>query len=253
MHPDCFTDADILQTEPLFLLRLLGGYYECFKDPQGARKTPLVGYAGKYKVEDGVTEEGIQKQYVGDVYANFAKAERKPRVVMTWAEMMKERLAVSKPTVVMGMPMGGIVSAFAWAYVLGCDFVFPEKKVQAVATKSQRELAILAMARHELRPGDRVLIGEDVCNNFATTSEAVRLVEEAKAVVSGISCWLNRSERRDWNGIPVNELVYRPMPEYRQEDSEVSTDVAQGNVIWKPKDEWDRLMSARALAESAVN
>lgn len=249
MRSDFLTEAVVRVSDPLVVLRHLDGYYECPKNIKGKRSGPLVGYAGRYDAGNGV-----MKQYVGDVYANFAKAERRPRVIMTWAQMMEERLALLKPTVVMGMPMGGIVSAFAWAYVLDCDFVFPEKKVLELATTTGREKAILTMARHELRPGDRVLIGEDVCNNFATTLQAVNLVVDARAEVVGISCWLNRSAyRTQWEaGIPLEALVDKTIPECKQEDSEVAADIAVGNVVWKPKDNWDRLMSAMNAAETTV-
>lgn len=61
--------------KPLELLKALGGYYLCPKDKEGNRKGPLVGYAGTYPTDQGT------KQYVGDIYANFALAEEHPMVM----------------------------------------------------------------------------------------------------------------------------------------------------------------------------
>src|SRR3989344_3735947 len=98
MHPDCLTEADIRQIDPLFLLRQFHGYYETRRNPAGTRLAPLVGYAGKYRASDGT-----MKQYVGDVYANFARAEEHPLVLTTWAGMMTARLLELKPTLILGM------------------------------------------------------------------------------------------------------------------------------------------------------
>ncbi len=53
--------------DPLALVERCGGYYKCPKDPSGKRLGPLVGYAGR---------DAQGRQFVGDEYFNFAKAER---------------------------------------------------------------------------------------------------------------------------------------------------------------------------------
>lgn len=55
------------EKNPLAVLKALDGYYECPKDTAGKRLGPLVGYAGR---------DNLGRQYVGDIYANFAVAER---------------------------------------------------------------------------------------------------------------------------------------------------------------------------------
>jgi len=236
-------DWDIAATEPLEALRLLGGYYECLKDPEGIRLGPLVGYAGKYDAPDGT-----KKQYVGDVYANFAKAEERPRVYASWADRIK--FNVPKVDVLLGMPMGGITVAFALQPVTNhtARFCFAEKQVISVATESLREQSRLALVRHELHAGDRVAIVEDVTNNFSTTAEAIELILEASAKPVAILSWLNRSATDLYQGhgitLPVVSLVWKPFPQYRQDDPEVVIDITAGNVILKPKNEWPLLMEA---------
>src|SRR3970040_2100331 len=110
-------DWEIAGTETLEALRLLGGYYECPKDPTGKRLGPLVGYAGKYEADDG-----SKRQYVGDIYANFAKAEERPRVYQSWADRMK--FDVPEVDVLLGMPMGGIAVAFALAPITSAEARF---------------------------------------------------------------------------------------------------------------------------------
>ncbi|MFH0830801.1 MAG: hypothetical protein V1895_01955 [Parcubacteria group bacterium] len=86
---------------------------------------------------------------------------------------------------------------------------------------------------------------EDVCNNFSTTTDAVQLIEKAGGRLVAVMCLLNRS-REEYFGyrtrdIPVLALEHKPMPQYRQDDPAVAEDIAAGNVVWKPKEEWQRL------------
>ncbi|MCX6784931.1 MAG: hypothetical protein NTV81_03280 [Candidatus Komeilibacteria bacterium] len=108
---------------------------------------------------------------------------------------------------------------------------------------------------NEVNPDDQVLIVEDVCNNFSTTEELIRLIEAGGAAVVGIVCFLNRSGQSSYRRpgsdveIPVFALEARHIQEYRQDDPEVAADIANGNIAWKPKEEWDRLM--KAMTDSA--
>jgi len=237
-----------IENEPLQILKLCGGYYECPKNSNGQRLGPLVGYAGKYNAPDGT-----KKQWVGDVYANFAKAEEYPHVMDHYAEGMEPQLSSVLPfiEVFCGAPIGG----YSFARALGMEYdrrvIFAEKKVTALATAEAREQSALAFIRHEVKAGDAVAIVEDVCNNFATTAELITLIEQAGGKAVAIVCILNRSltvyksyQTAGGLTLPVVWLVGRRIHEYTQDDLEVAEDVAAGNVVWKPKDEWPRLMAA---------
>ncbi|TAN58580.1 hypothetical protein EPN15_00535 [Patescibacteria group bacterium] len=229
---------------PLEILDLCDGYYSCPKDENGKRLGPMVGYAGRYETPDG------KKQWVGDIYANFSKAEEYPHVLKYFADQMREKLLpmLDEIDVFCGAPIGGY--AFSLMLGLACDrrVIKAEKKVIKTATAYEREKTNLVFGRHEVRECERVAIVEDVCNNFATTDQLIDLIEEAEGRAIAIICLLNRSLTIDhWYiskynaGIPVISLVRMPIPEYKQDDPVVARDIAAGNVIWKPKDEWDRL------------
>jgi adenine/guanine phosphoribosyltransferase-like PRPP-binding protein len=249
--PEGMSDHMIWDTEPLELLQKLGGYYECPKEESGKRLGPLVGYAGKYK-EDGFGENGKTFQYVGDVYANLSIAEQWTEIYHVWADKLKFSLGPLEATVVMGMPMGGIATAFAMIASTHTRFIFAEKQVTALATPLLREQSQLVLGRHELKRGDRVIIAEDVTNNFSTTNEAIQLIQALDAVPVGIASWLNRSgkdiyESAGW-ALPVLSLINKPFPQYRQDDPEVVADIAAGNVVLKPKFDWPRLEQAMRAA-----
>lgn len=244
--PALFTVADVLN--PLETLKKCGGYYECPKGEEGKRLGPLVGYAATYE-----TPDGTRKQWVGDVYVNFAKAEEHPRVLYFFAQQLHEQLTpfLDSLTAFCGAPLGGYGFSNMLGLVTDRRVIKAEKKVTVLATADSRERSDIIFARHELTRGDKVAIVEDVCNNFSTTQQLVSLVEQSGGTVTAIVCLLNRSLHvedvyvsSDDIEIPLISLVRLVIPEYRQDDPEVAEDITYGNVVWKPKNEWPRLMTA---------
>ncbi len=242
--------VEIVENDPLETLRRCGGFYRCPRDSSGKRLGPLVGYAGR--------DPATGKQLVGDVYANFARAEEFPHVLHSFAQQLGDKLALALKTggVFCGAPLGG----YSLANMLGlvCDrrVIKAEKKVTALATADSREKSATVFGRHEVKPGDKVIIVEDVCNNFSTTDQLIALIHTSGGYVAAITCLLNRSPfvsdsyTAGGKFIPVIALVSMPIPEYKQEDPEVADDIAAGNVVLKPKDEWPRLMAAMEAASS---
>lgn len=238
--------------EPRQILDLCGGFYECPKDANGKRLGPLVAYTAR-------DESGLQ--YVGDVYANFATVEQWPKILAT---AVASELAYLLPRYIghgarayCGAPEGGkTLSAVLVAdtnVFMGRN-IYPEKVVVTPKTPTSREVTRLEFTgRHEPHKGEQVVIVEDICNNFSTTAQLIEEIERFGAMVVAIACFLNRSPtvRKFFvlegtkRSIPVIALWNEPMAEYRQDDPEVVDDIRAGNVAWKPKPEWPRLMKAR--------
>lgn len=237
---------------PIEVLKALGGYYNCPKDNEtGKRLGPLVGYAGTY-----TGANSVQFAYVGDLYANFAKAEEWPLVMAKFGADLGKKLQTEllndiayspENLVIAGPEKGGFAIAEHLALYLGCRKAYIEKDIIAVKTLIAREQSKLAFKRHSVGEGDIVVITEDVSNNFSTTGKAIDLVQEAGAKVLCIATILNRSPHIDGvftykeNIHPVISLVRMKAAEYKQDDPEVMGDITSGNIVWKPKDAWDTL------------
>jgi len=88
------------------------------------------------------------------------------------------------------------------------------------------------------------MIVEDICNNFSTTEQLAKLIEQTGAKLIGIMCAFNRSGKTEWNGVPVICAQEVPAKQWRQEEPEVSQLIAAKNVVWKPKKEWPKLKAA---------
>lgn len=254
--------VEIAGDRHLETLRNCGGLYFCPKDAVGRRIGPLVGYAGKYKAPNGK-----MLQFVGDLYANFAKAEVHPHVLRFFArclsQKLDEQIGLEKINGVVGAPIGGYSLADAIGLAYPTDDVLiikAEKKVTAFATEELREQSKLVFARHGIEQGLNYVIVEDVCNNFSTTEELIALIRSFGGNVLAIACFLNRSlhvgntylygmeAQADPLEIPVISIVRFPSPEWKQDDPVVASDIAAGNVVLKPKgrEEWACLTKAMA-------
>ena len=235
--------------DPLDLLRGIGAFYEAPRDAAGRRAGPLVGYAGK---------DADGRQYVGDVYVNFARAESRPALLQVFARRLLALaraggLDLDGAAGFIGAPEGGKAFAYQLALDAGRRYIYPEKKVTRAASATARESSEMAFSRHEPENGERWFIVEDVCNNFSTTAKLVAQIEGFGATVAGILCFLNRSDivgdsyaPRPGQPIPVVALVRKPFGQFAQGDAAVAADVAKGDVVWSPKKDWPRLAAAMA-------
>lgn len=234
--------SGIIGEDSLVTLANCDGYYDCPLDKNRRPLGPLVGYAGQYEPD---------KHYVGFTYANYAKAEQYPFVINHFARQISIHILayLSEIDLFWGMPMGGLSFAFALASEYQKMFGFPEKEIIALKTQRQREESKLILKRHMVNPGLKVAIVEDVVNNLSTTNQAIDLIRQSGGIPTVIVCLLNRSLVVDdqFNAtcgisLPVIALARKKIPEYRQDDSLVAAEIDRGNIIWKPKDDWDRLV-----------
>jgi len=236
------------------VLRVLQGYYLCPKDTNGRRMGPLVAYTATYA-------QGFH--WVGDAYLNFAKIEHYPFFARHFAEQLA--LAIHKAgkevDVILGAPEGGKTVAEMTALALGARYVYPEKVVTKAKTPTSREESYWIWGRHDehIYPDERVAIGEDLMNNFATIKGQLEMVWGLKAHVVALIGWYNRSVNyrlfypfdECGNSVPIITLAGESLNQYRQDDPAVAADVAAGNVVMKPKHEWPRLEEAMRLHSGA--
>ena len=225
-----------------------GGYYECPQDRQGKRLGPLVAYAGTYNHEDR------ECHYIGDIYYNFALVEEHPNALDYFANNLGAQLAKYKITAVVGAPLGGLGLAQALSRILQCRFLYAEKEILEVARSGRKEKSRLIWGRHQVEAGDIVVIVEDVCNNFSTTEKLRELIINRSAKVVAVVCALNRSGHPDFVIIrpsfriitPVLSVIYKPLVQYRLEDTEVFAKTEKRDIVWNPKKEWRFLQEVMA-------
>jgi orotate phosphoribosyltransferase len=241
--------------QPLELLRALGGYYECPKTADGKRLGPLVAYAAKYPHSDG-----NMRNFVGDIYANFAILEQYPAILQHLTRILaSNNLSILMSAEVFAGPqMGGIATANMLAFIRGVQLCYVEKEVKKLGTDTEKEESEMKVLRHSFPEGSQVVIVEDVLNNFSTTKKTIKAVEDAGGRVIGITGLLNRSStiknEFDCEGkkIPVCALINMEIKQYEQNDPEVIADIEANNLVLSPKKEWAILKAAMENAKAVA-
>lgn len=232
----------IVPGDPLATLSNCGGYYKCPEDADGRLLGPLTPYAGKYEVGDGT-----QEHYVGKIYFNFARAEQQPKILKHYGQKLAEKIrqTFGDIDVLVGAPEGGKKLATATADALGCRGIFAEKVFIAPTDTASglRPYAKLVIKRHEIKYGDRVVIVEDVMNNFTTTEEMIKILLLAGASTVDLACFLNRSDAEIWKDHLIANILFIPTDQYRQDDPAIIEHVKAGGIIKDPKGNWDDLLA----------
>ena len=221
------------------ILKDCNALYESPKGADGKYLGPLVAYAG-------LDENG--KNFVGFHYVNIAQAEQEylPRIELSKIMAEKITQAVGKPDRLIAAPMGGIIFAASTSNFLETKVSFFEKKYIRLndAEKNIREEYEVVYKRHNLEPGEKVIIFEDLCNNFSTTQKMIEMLKELGAEVVAVACIFNRSDKEEFMGIPVISVMHTPIPEYKQDDPVVKDMLEAGNIVLSAKKEWARLKEA---------
>lgn len=69
-----------------------------------------------------------------------------------------------------------------------------------------------------IKPGERLLLVEDVITTGGTLKEIIKMVEAAGAEVIGVFCIINRSGKSDWQGYPLISLIDLTFPTYAPDE-----------------------------------
>ena len=223
----------------LELAKRCNAVYICPK--QGSVRTgPLVPYAGK-------DDQG--RNLVGDIYLNFRRIERHPKVVLAFAEAACQKLSdqglLDTFETVCGIPHGGRTFGQMLALVAGKKFVYADKKPKPTEAGKKQEYT-WDLSQFDFEPGERVAIAEDVYNNFQNTDHTLAEIHATGANIVLLVGALNRSPIYDttYQGLPVVAAIRQAYPEYKQDDPEVAADSVAGKLELEVKKNWARLVAA---------
>lgn len=117
-----------------------------------------------------------------DTYVQCARVLEDPVLVTRLARAMAAELGDRKVDLVAAPAVGGIIIGFAVAQALGVRFIF-----------SEREAGAMTLRRgFEVRPGERVLVVEDVVTTGGSVAEVVDLVRMAGGEVAAVTSIIDR-------------------------------------------------------------
>ena len=141
-------------------------------------------------------------------YLQCAKILQFPDYAFKVCKTLAKTKEKEKIDVVIGAATGGIIISFLIAYFLGVRSIFAERKNEKLIIKRG----------FKIKPGERVLIVEDVITTGGTILEMASLIGENKAISAGLCALINRSGNSEKIGaLDITCLMSIDIPTYELE------------------------------------
>ncbi len=142
------------------------------------------------------------------IYLQCAKILQFPAYAFKVCKALAKTKEKEKIDVVIGAATGGIIISFLIGYFLGARSIFAERKNEKLVIKRG----------FEIRPGERVLIVEDVITTGGTILEMVDLIGKNRAIAAGLCALINRSRNSENVGaLDITCLMSIDIPTYELE------------------------------------
>ncbi|MGN0172306.1 MAG: orotate phosphoribosyltransferase [Acutalibacteraceae bacterium] len=161
--------------------------------------------------EAGVLLEGhflLTSGRHSDKYLQCAKIFRHTRYSEELCAALAENFAADGVDVVIGPAMGAVQMAYEVSRALGCENFFAE-----------REDGKMALRRgFEVKPGQKVLIVEDVITTGGSVKEVMALVKEAGGELVGIGSIVDRTGGKIDFGVPFRPVISLDVQSWEADD-----------------------------------
>lgn len=153
-------------------------------------------------------------------YMQCAQVLQYPRLAATLGEALASRFAGVEVETVVGPAMGGIIVAHEVGRALGVKALFAERQDGKMTLR--RGFA--------LKPGEKVLVVEDVITTGGSVQEVLAMVKALGAVPVGVGVLVDRSGGQvDFAGLPLYSLLSMQIEAFTPEECPLC---AQG-VPWE--------------------
>jgi orotate phosphoribosyltransferase len=143
-----------------------------------------------------------------DTYLQSALVLQFPQYANEIGNEMGRHFRDAGVQVVVGPAVGGIIVSHAAAGALGARSIYAERK----------EGKMIFYRGFEIKPGEKVLIVEDVVTTGGSVSETIEVAERAGGMVIGIASILERSGGKVRFNVPYHPLLVIDAPSYPPEE-----------------------------------
>jgi orotate phosphoribosyltransferase len=167
---------------------------------------------GHFRLSSGLHSTG---------YLQCALVLQEPRDAERLGRALAGQLRHLDIQAVLSPAMGGIIIGHEVARALGVRAIFAERQ----------EGKLTLRRGFALRPGERVLIVEDVLTTGLSTRETIEVARAAGAEVAGAAAIINRSGGDPGLGVPFAALAHHALPTY---EPAVCPLCAEGTPVVKP-------------------
>lgn len=140
-------------------------------------------------------------------YLQSALVLQQPEIATKLCAALAENFKDHKIEVVIAPAMGGVFVSHETARALGVRAIFAERV--------NRELTL--RRGFSIKPGERVLVVEDVITTGKSTKETISVVQREGGVVVAAASLVDRSGGKADIGVPYRSLVTLSVPSYSSE------------------------------------
>ena len=142
-----------------------------------------------------------------DQYMQCAQILKNPLYTERLARYIAEKYEDQKVGLVLGPAMGGVILAYEVARQLKVEGIFCE-----------RESGKMALRRgFEIKPGQRVLVVEDVITTGGSLREAMEVVRQHGGIVVGVAVLVDRSGGREEFGVKKEAVMTMDITAWEEE------------------------------------
>jgi len=154
-------------------------------------------------------------------YLQCALALRRPADAKRFGEAIAEQVKGRGIGTVASPAIGGLLIGFAVAQALDVPFIWTERQNGAMTLRRG----------FSLRPGEKILVVEDVITTGGSTRECIAALKENGGDVVFAASIIDRSNGAADVGVPRLSLVRMDVPAYKPEDCPMC---ARGDAAEKP-------------------
>lgn len=174
--------------------------------------------------ETGVMLEGhflLTSGKHSDHYMQCAQLFQYPEYSRMLCQELADAFAGEKIDLVVGPAVGGIIIAYQVAVCMGVRNIFAERQ----------EGRMTLRRGFEVKPGENVLVCEDVVTTGGSVKEVIELVRSMGANVVGVGSIVDRSAGKADFGVPFKSVAQVSFNTYEPEECPLCK---AGSVAYKP-------------------
>jgi orotate phosphoribosyltransferase len=141
-------------------------------------------------------------------YVQCALLLEHPRDAKAIAIALADRVRPMQPQRIVSPALGGVIIGYAVAEPLDVPFIFTERK----------DAAMTLRRGFRVKPGERIVIVEDVVTTGKSTRETAAVIQERGGVVAGFGSILNRSSVDNPFDVPYASLLTLSLETWAEAD-----------------------------------
>ncbi len=141
-------------------------------------------------------------------YVQCARLLQYPGLAEKYAGILSLSCEPGSIDAVIGPALGGVVIGYETARQLNARAIFSERGADG---------EMVLRRGFEIRPGERILIAEDVITTGKSIAEAIKIVGKKKGALAGVCCLIERGSGEFIPGIEITSIIRLQIDSYPAE------------------------------------